>query len=79
VGSVVAVDLAASTLTFEVQRTGEEITLLVDENTRFRSRGGLVEGLEDLQAGQPLLVVYRQQPDGSYLALQVLAGRPARR
>ncbi len=55
-------------------RQGEERSFLVDENTRFRSRGGTVQSLEDLQLDMVALVVAQPQEDGSYLALQVIAG-----
>jgi hypothetical protein len=61
-GKVVQVDLQASN--FSLRTLGSrEITIGVDEDTRFLSPDGSVTSLEDLQPGMALRV--RSQPNGS--------------
>jgi preprotein translocase subunit YajC len=55
-------------------RRGETITFQVTEETRFRSRGGVVDGLEDLKQGMPVVVGAKDLGGGQYQALMVLAG-----
>lgn len=51
---------------------GEEITLQVTDATRFKSRSGEVQRLEDLQEGMRVLVGAKQGEGGQYQALIVL-------
>jgi hypothetical protein len=51
-----------------------EVTFAVDDETRFKSRDGSVEGLDDLETGMKVLVVFTVQDDGSLLAKLVGAG-----
>ena len=64
-----------STLTIQT-RDGQTFTFAVTANTKFRSRDGSVNGLDDLQPGMPVLVIARQQEDGSLTALGIGAGKP---
>ena len=74
-GKVVAVN--ATWFTIE-NKTGERYTFSVSEETTFRSRQGLVRGLEDLEEGMLLLVGADQLADGAYQAKLVVAmKRPA--
>jgi hypothetical protein len=73
VGKVSA--LGIDELTVETRRG--DVTFVVDDETRFRSRDGSVEGLDDLETGMNVLVVYLIQDDGSLLAKLVGAGASA--
>jgi preprotein translocase subunit YajC len=72
-GKVVSVD--RQSFTIETRR-GEQITFQVDENTRFRSLGGQVTELSDLQNGMILVVNAKKMDNGEYLALLVASQRP---
>jgi hypothetical protein len=69
-GEVAAVDLEAGS--FQVLTAeDEELTFLVDEQTRFR---GALDELADLEVGWQAGVAAQEQEDGSLLASFVLAG-----
>jgi len=70
VGQVSAV--GSDELTVEARRG--EITFAVDDETRFKSRDGSVEELDDLETGMKVLVVFTVQDDGSLLAKLIGAG-----
>ncbi len=70
-GEVTAVGTDSFTL---VTRNGEERTIFVDENTRFRGRDGEIEGLDDLEPGMHAFAHGQIQEDGSLLARLVIAG-----
>jgi hypothetical protein len=70
VGQVTAV--GNDELTVEARRG--TLTFVVDDETRFKSRDGSVEGLDDLEAGMKVLVVFVVQDDGSLLAKLIGAG-----
>ncbi len=55
---------------------GEVFTFTVNEDTRFRSRGGMITSLDDLQEGMFVLVGAAQLEDGSYVA-QLIVARPS--
>jgi hypothetical protein len=55
---------------------GREYTFLVSDRTRFRSRDGSIEDINDLKAGMMAIVVAIEKPDGGILALMVAAGEP---
>ncbi|MCK4978099.1 MAG: hypothetical protein KAS36_14285, partial [Anaerolineales bacterium] len=55
-------------------RSGEDLTFSVDENTRFRSRDGSVQGLDDLQLDMVALVSAKKEANGSFKAVVVGAG-----
>lgn len=62
--------------TFSVElRDGGETAFQTGDRTRFRSRDGSVDGLEDLKKGM-LVRVGALAQDGGLLALVVLAGNP---
>jgi hypothetical protein len=55
---------------------GREYTFQVSERTRFRSRDGSIEDINDLKQGMMAIVVAVEKNDGSFLALVVAAGEP---
>ena len=64
---------AVSKTGFTVQgRDGQTYTLVVDEQTKFRSRGGKVQSLADLKEGMPVFVGAQDPGDGRLLAQTVL-------
>jgi len=56
------------------KRGGEVVTIQTNERTRFRSRDGLIQGLDDLEAGMIALAIAVEQEDGELLALVIAAG-----
>ncbi|TET80626.1 MAG: hypothetical protein E3J37_10820 [Anaerolineales bacterium] len=56
------------------KRGGEVVTIQTNERTRFRSRDGLIQGLDDLEAGMVALAIAVEQEDGELLALVIAAG-----
>jgi preprotein translocase subunit YajC len=68
-GKVTAVDDQSFTIQ---TRQGQAITFQVTDETRFRSRRGAVDGLEDLKPGMPVAVGAGDLGDGQYQALAVL-------
>lgn len=71
-GEVSAVDPAAGQFTLKLRRDGTEITVAVDDNTRFRSKDDVVDALEDLQPGMKVIIQGKEQPGGITLARVVL-------
>ena len=71
-GKVSAVDSQAGKFRLETPG-GETITLFVDQQTRY---GGQLDDLSDLQVGWSAGVGMVEGPDGSSLALWVVAGDP---
>lgn len=62
--------------TFVIQsRAGEQYTLQVDDATRFRSRGGRVSGLDELEEGMRVVVGAQETDTGDYLAKVILVGQ----
>jgi hypothetical protein len=57
-------------------RSGEKLTINVDENTRY---AGGVESLEDLEKGDKVGIVAQKQEDGTLMAKAVVAPRNERR
>jgi hypothetical protein len=75
-GKVVAV--GADSFTIQT-RDGQQISFQVTRDTQFRSKGGQVASLEDLQEGMIVLVGAKKLSDGKYQAQMVAAGKlPAR-
>ena len=74
-GTIMGVDSGAGTFTLKT-REGEELSFQTNEETRYHSRDGSVQGLEDLQAGMAALVGAKENEDGSLLALAVAVGKP---
>ncbi|MDI6694332.1 MAG: DUF5666 domain-containing protein [Anaerolineales bacterium] len=63
--------------TFTIKgRDGQEYTFQVNAETRFRSPGDRVHGLEDLREGMVVWVGAQELGGGQYLAQLVLAGKP---
>jgi hypothetical protein len=56
------------------KRDDEAVTILTNERTRFRSREGSIQRLDDLEAGMVALVIAVEQDDGGLLGLVVAAG-----
>ena len=69
------VETGDNTLTIAT-RDGQTLTFTVTAETKFRSHNGEVNGLADLQPDMPVLVIARQQEDGSLTALGIGAGKP---
>jgi hypothetical protein len=60
---------------FDMQtRSGESLTIMVSDRTKFRSRDGSIEDIHDLKAGMHALVAGVVGEDGSHLALLVAVG-----
>ena len=70
-GEVMSVDLESSSFLLDT-RGGEELSTIVDENTRFRSREGEIKGLEDLQPGMVVVVIAKQQWQHKNQQMQLL-------
>jgi hypothetical protein len=69
-GKVTAID--GQTFTIQTRR-GESVTFQVTEETRFRSRKGVVDSLDDLQVGMPVGVGAEDLGNGQYQAQVVIA------
>lgn len=67
--------LSANSFSVE-NREGETFTFTVNEETRYRSRGGTINSFDDLEEGMFVLVGAQQLEDGSYLA-QLIIVRPS--
>jgi len=76
-GTISGVDPAAGSIILETRR-GDVITITATDETRFRSRGGWVQAVEDLEVGMLILVGADETADGQYQARLVLVGRPHR-
>ncbi len=74
-GEVTAVSLDSSTFTL-LNKDGEEGTFLVNEETRFRSRGGEINELAEREPGMLAGVLAKPQDEGLPLALVVAVGDP---
>ena len=61
-GEITTVNQDASTFSLKLRGGDEEVTIHVDENTRYRSKDGKVTGLKDLKTGMLAVVVVRAQP-----------------
>ncbi|MFV1860099.1 MAG: DUF5666 domain-containing protein, partial [Anaerolineales bacterium] len=59
-----------------MSREGEEFELSTNERTKFRSRDGSVQGIDDLKKGMLAMVGAVRQDDGQLLALVVAVGNP---
>ncbi|MBN2550562.1 MAG: hypothetical protein JXB15_15465 [Anaerolineales bacterium] len=75
IGKVLSVDKNAFTIQ---ARDGQEYTFQVTGDTKFRSRGGQVQSLEDLKEGMLVIVGAKELGNGEYQAQVVLAGRGMR-
>lgn len=74
-GVVLDVDLVDNAFVIE-SRLGYNYTISVDENTRWKSRGGLVTGLSDLQPGMTTLAFGRfHRDEGVWVARVVFVGQ----
>jgi len=68
-------DVGNSSLTIE-NREGETLTFEVDENTRFKSRDGEVEGLSDIEEGDHVALLYLVADNGDLVAKVIGVGGP---
>ncbi len=73
IGEITGVDLEATSFTLHTL-SGEDLRFIVTERTRFRSRNGAIEGIEDLSIGMKAFVSAVQDTDGDLIALLVAAG-----
>jgi len=71
-GEIVSID--GDTFTIE-NRNGKQYTLLVTEDTHFRSPAGVVQGIDDLEVGKHIIVGFDDLGSGVYRAGLVIAGR----
>jgi hypothetical protein len=80
-GEITAVDAEASTFSLR-SRQGTDLTFCVTERTRFRSLGGAIGGLVDLQVAMRAFVLAVEGNDGCLEAIMVAAraadARPGR-
>jgi hypothetical protein len=65
---------AVGTNELAVETRRGNFSFIIDEDTRFISRDGSVDGLNDLETGMNVLVVFVVQSDGSLLARRIGAG-----
>jgi hypothetical protein len=70
-GQITSVDQAAGTFNLRTRRAGE-LTFAVDENTRFRTRDGELDGLEDLEAGMVAIVAARVSGEDGVLTARLV-------
>lgn len=73
-GEVTTIDLRDQAFSLEA-RDGDSLRLLVTDDTRFHSRDGEVQGLEDMEVGWHAGVVYRETDRGQ-VALRIVTGPP---
>lgn len=74
-GEVLSVDLVSASFDLR-KRDGEVVTISVDEETRYRSLDGSLQGLTDLQPGMKAMAIVVEMDDGTLLARQVGAADP---
>lgn len=72
-GEITQVDMSNGTFGL-TPKNGQEVTIQVTERTRFKSRDGSIQGLEDLRVGMVALAAGIKTEEGSYPALLVVAG-----
>jgi len=78
-GEITAIDTAAGSFTLKTQRTNQELTVTVDDSTRFRSKGSEISSLDDLKTGMFAMLVAKSpagagQTDAPLKAVLVAAG-----
>ena len=73
-GEITSVDSSGNLFDL-TKRDGEVITFQVGDRTRFRSREGDIEGIEDLEPGMIALVVGVRMEEGGIFATTVAAGQ----
>ena len=69
---ITGVDVPGNAFTIQTRR-GKSLTFQASAETRFRSRRGRVDSLDDLKPGMPVLVSSKDLGGGRYQALLVLA------
>lgn len=70
-GQITSVDQAAGTFNLRTRRAGE-LTFAVDVNTRFRTRDGELDGLEDLEVGMVAIVAARVSGEDGVLTARLV-------
>jgi hypothetical protein len=71
-GEVVSVNAGANEFTLKLRRDGTQVTVKVDAETRFRTKGGAQASLADLKPGTQAAIRAQEQGAGSYLARGVV-------
>jgi hypothetical protein len=69
-GKVIDVNTSAGKFAIQTP-SGEELRFFVDEKTRY---GGQISGLEDLEEGMSAGVIYKEQSEGKWIAVGLIAG-----
>jgi hypothetical protein len=69
-GKVIDVNTSAGKFSIQTP-SGEEMRFFVDERTRY---GGQISGLEDLEEGMNAGVIYKEQSEGKWIAVGLIAG-----
>jgi len=72
-GTVLSVDVETKSFVLKT-RKGEEVTFIVDENTKYKSRQNQIQGLEDLQPEMVALILSKESASGDNLAVTIAAG-----
>ncbi len=72
IGEVSGIVVASASFSLKKQN-GDVLTIHTTERTRFRSRDGSIQGIEDLEIGMVALVLGIEREDGSLVALTVAA------
>jgi hypothetical protein len=72
-GQIVALGNASLTIQ---NRDGAQMTFGINENTKFKSRDGSINGLDDLEVGMVAAIGAIENEDGSLTAAWVAAGQP---
>jgi hypothetical protein len=66
--------IATASASFSIKkRNGDVLTIQTTERTRFRSRDGSIQGIDDLEIGMFALVIGLEQENGNLVALIVAA------
>jgi hypothetical protein len=76
-GIITAIDAANSTFTLQLRSSGQDITIQVNANTRFRSQNNQYQSLADLQPGMLAAVQATDQGQGQWVASLVTVATQA--
>jgi hypothetical protein len=76
-GSISGVDPANNTFTLTVRSSGQDVTFLVNPDTRFRSQNDQYKSLADLQPGMLAVVQAAEQGQGQWAASLVAVATQA--
>lgn len=67
-GSITAIDAANNTFALQLRSSGQDVTIQVNDNTRFRSQNGQYQSLADLQPGMMAAVQATEQGQDQWVA-----------